>query len=508
MKTYPLHIRQLNYLPYRSTYLSQTTFIRNLSLSSLLHATVPTSNIVPFKLADIGEGIKEVEIKEWYVKVGDHVKQFDKVCEVQSDKANVTITCRYDGQVMKLYHQLGETANVGEPLVDIKLTQDSTQQIQDTSGSNLQDDAGEERSSSTKLTPTPQVLATPAVRRLAKDLQISLNDIQGTGKDGRISKEDILNFDKTKVVAPSTGAHTTIPTSPVQISMPSIPPSPATVKQPITKSTTPISTTATNTVETPRKQVQPMKEDRHETIKGIKKIMVKTMTQANSIPHFTYCDDYDLTELVKLRKKLKKLYEQEKKTLKLSYMPFIIKACSLALTEYPILNAHVDAKCETIIYKATHNIGVAMDTRDGLLVPNVKNVQTLSIQDIASELTRLQQQAYNGKLTNDDMQGGTFSLSNIGAIGGTYAVPVLVVPEVAIGALGKISLKACAPENLDDSSSSSDDDEYYPNVRFRHMMSISWSADHRVIDGATMARFSNKLKSYLENPISMMINTK
>ncbi|CAF0801121.1 unnamed protein product [Didymodactylos carnosus] len=467
-------------------------------------AVVTASNIVPFKLADIGEGIKEVEIKEWYVKVGDHVKQFDKICDVQSDKANVTITCRYDGQVMKLYHQINETANVGEPLIDIQLTQDGTQQLHHTPI--VQDDTSEDRSSSTStgFTPTPQVLATPAVRRLAKDLQISLNDVQGTGKDYRILKEDVLNFDKTKVGLPSTGTTTAPPTTTIQTPMPIIPPSPSTVKQPIVQPPTRTVVSPTATVQT-----QPAKEDRHETIKGIKKIMVKTMTQANTIPHFTYCDDYDMTELVKLRKKLKKLYQQEKKTLKLSYMPFIIKACSLALMEYPILNAHVDAKCETITYKAAHNIGVAMDTRDGLLVPNIKNVQLLSIQDIALELTRLQQQGYQGKLTNEDMQGGTFSLSNIGAIGGTYAVPILVIPEVAIGALGKISLKPCAPENLDDSSSSSDDDEdSYPDVEFRHMMSISWSADHRVIDGATMARFSNKLKSYLENPMMMMINTK
>jgi len=140
--------------------------------------------------------------------------------------------------------------------------------------------------------------------------------------------------------------------------------------------------------------------------------MVKTMTQANSVPHFTYCDEYDMSALVKLRKELKK----QNKDIKISYLPFIIKACSQALNNYPILNSSVDSKCENIIYKGSHNIGLAMDTKDGLLVPNIKNVQQLSINQIANELNRLQQLGKEGKLSTDDLTGGTFSLSNIGAV--------------------------------------------------------------------------------------------
>lgn len=152
------------------------------------------------------------------------------------------------------------------------------------------------------------------------------------------------------------------------------------------------------------------------------------MTQANSIPHFTYCDEYDMSQLVKLRKELKKA----NKDIKISYLPFIIKACSQALSNHPILNAHVDSKCENITYKVkffrkklkynilfkkgSHNIGVAMDTKDGLLVPNIKNVQQLSITQIANELSRLQQLGKAGKLATNDLTGGTFSLSNIGAV--------------------------------------------------------------------------------------------
>ncbi|UJR10812.1 hypothetical protein I4U23_014999 [Adineta vaga] len=427
------------------------------------------SSVVQFKLADIGEGIREVEVKEWYVKVGDQVKQFDKICEVQSDKANVTITSRYDGTIVKLHYNVNETAIVGEPLVDIRVEHGvdipATKAAPIISEDSVKNETADKNSLS-------NLLATPAVRRMAKDLQISLNDVQGSGKDGRILKEDLLNHKSEASKPPPTKAS---------------PPSPASVKQAPSLKPRPTTTTVA---------------DRNEPIKGIRKAMVKTMTQANAVPHFTYCDEYDMSQLVKLRKQLKK----QNKDIKMSYLPFIIKACSQALTNHPILNAYVDAKCENITYKGSHNIGIAMDTKDGLLVPNIKNVQQLTINQIASELSRLQQLGKAGKLSTDDLTGGTFSLSNIGAIGGTYAVPVLLLPEVAIGALGKIVRRIVPDEEDDGDSSSSSDDEECCAYSIRSMMSVSWSADHRVVDGATMARFSNELKYLLENPLQLLIN--
>ncbi|CAF0914280.1 unnamed protein product [Rotaria sordida] len=443
----------------------------SLSLSRL-------SSVVPFKLADIGEGIREVEVKEWYTKVGDTVKQFDKICEVQSDKANVTITSRYDGKITKIYYKVGDTAIVGEPLVDIKLEEGVDVPVGTKTATVTPEEPPNIEVSS--KTPSSNLLAAPAVRRFAKELQISLDDVQGTGKDGRILKEDLLNY-KSETSTPSKAA--------APISSPPPPSSPPTVKE----------TTPTIKLQPP--STTPV-ADRNEPIKGIRKAMVKTMTQANSVPHFTYSDEYDMTQLVKLRKQLKK----ENKDIKMSYLPFIIKACSQALHNYPILNAYVDSKCENITYKGSHNIGIAMDTKDGLLVPNIKNVQQLSINQISNELNRLQQLGKAGKLSTDDLTGGTFSLSNIGAIGGTYAVPVLLLPEVAIGALGKIVRRVVPDEEDDESSSSSSSDDEYCSCRVRSMMSVSWSADHRVIDGATMARFSNALKYLLENPLQLLLN--
>jgi 2-oxoisovalerate dehydrogenase E2 component (dihydrolipoyl transacylase) len=157
-----------------------------------------------------------------------------------------------------------------------------------------------------------------------------------------------------------------------------------------------------------------LRADKKEQIKGMKKTMVKTMNQANQIPHFSYCDEYNMNALVNIRYQLKTIAKE--RGISISYLPFLIKACSNALNSYPTLNAHVDEKCENITYKATHNIGIAVDTNEGLVVPNIKNVQTKTIFEIASEINRLQKLAISAKLAPSDLTGGTFTLSNIGSV--------------------------------------------------------------------------------------------
>lgn len=176
--------------------------------------------------------------------------------------------------------------------------------------------------------------------------------------------------------------------------------------------------------------------------------------------------------------------------MKMTFMPFFIKAVSLSLQHYPVLNSHFSSDSSTITYKASHNIGVAMDTANGLLVPNIKDVQVKSVVEIAKELDRLMQLGQAGQLGMVDLTGGTFSLSNIGAVGGTYARPMLLPPEVAIGAFGRVRK---LPRYTDTGE-----------VAPTHIMEVSWSADHRVIDGATVARFSNLWKTFLEAPATML----
>jgi len=262
---------------------------------------------------------------------------------------------------------------------------------------------------------------------MAMENKVKLEDIQGSGKDGRILKDDIVKYlDLIKTIEP--------PPLPIQ------PAAAATSKTIPIISESPKSAINNNNNFIPRtlSVVKSSKEDRKEAIKGVKKAMVKTMSQANTIPHFSYCDEYNMNVLVDLRSNLKEISRQ--RGIKMSYLPIFIKACSIALHSFPLLNAHVDEKCENIIYKATHNIGIAVDTNDGLIVPNVKNVETKSIFEIANDLNRIQSLAMSSKLLPSDLTGGTFTLSNIGSIGGTYMKPVILPPEVAIGALGKIQV--------------------------------------------------------------------
>lgn len=416
----------------------------------------------------------EVTVKEWYVKEGDKVSQFDSICEVQSDKASVTITSRYDGVIRKLYYEVDATALVGTPLVDIE-TESSSEVAQEEDVVETPAMAREEHTHQEIKGHKTQ--ATPAVRRLAMENNIKLSEVVGTGKDGRILKEDILNF-----LAKQTGA--ILPPAPMQEIQPP-PPAPVT---PTTKVQIPV---VTKPAPATPKPVFTGK-DLTEPLKGFHKAMVKTMTAALKIPHFGYCDEVDLSRLVRLRKDLQPVTQAQ--GVKLSYMPFFIKAASLGLLHFPILNASVDEACQNITYKASHNIGLAMDTSQGLLVPNVKNVQLLSVLEIAQELNRLQSLGAAGQLGTADLTGGTFTLSNIGSIGGTYAKPVILPPEVAIGALGKIQILP----RFDAAG----------HVTPAHIMKVSWSADHRIIDGATMCRFSNLWREYLETPERMLLHLK
>ncbi|KAI9514530.1 hypothetical protein NQZ68_032918 [Dissostichus eleginoides] len=447
----------------------------SLQLFRTLHtATASRGPIVQFKLSDIGEGIMEVTVKEWYVKEGDKVSQFDSICEVQSDKASVTITSRYDGVITRLYHEVDATALVGKPLVDIE-TESSNEVIPEEDVVETPAMAREEHTHQEIKGHKTQ--ATPAVRRLAMENNIKLSEVVGTGRDGRILKEDILNF-----LAKQTGA--IIPPTLFQAIQPpptavTAPPSP-----PAMKPAPPIPAAIPRPVFTG--------EDVTEPLKGFHRAMVRTMTAALRIPHFGYCDEVELSRLAALRKELKSLCES--RGVRLSFMPFFIKAASLGLLHFPVLNASLDEGCQNITYKASHNIGLAMDTSQGLLVPNVKNVQLLSVFEIAQELNRLQALGTAGQLGTNELTGGTFTLSNIGSIGGTYAKPVILPPEVAIGALGKIQVLP----RFDAGG----------QVVPAHIMNVSWSADHRIIDGATMSRFSNLWKEYLENPAAMVLDLK
>ncbi len=445
------------------------------------------TTIQPFLLADIGEGIAEVELMKWFVKEGEQVKAFDRICEVQSDKATVEITSKYDGTVVAVHHEEGSIVNVGSALVDIATEEgiggaSATPQAilsSEKIGAPVLNNPQAKISSPSIHTPSGNVLTTPAVRKIAKENNINLNTVTGTGPRGRILKEDIINYMRHGGSAFSAG---------VVSSAASIP-SPQ---------------SAVNTEPIPASNViVPTGQDQVVPIRGIKRLMVKSMQVAQQIQHLTLCEEVNMNKLVETRRELKRV--AEKKDLKLSYMPFIIKAASMALDQYPMLNATVSADVTSMTYHANHNIGVAVDTPQGLVVPVIKSVQSKSIFEIAQEMSHLQELAGSGKLTEKQLQGGTFTLTNIGSIGGTYATPVLVAPQVAIGAFGRMQV---LPRYVDeDGKEAGPADVAAGNAEMApvNIMNISWSADHRVVDGATVARFSNAWKGYIENPNNMLM---
>ena len=365
-------------------------------LARSLHLSRPSLEIVQFTLSDIGEGIKEVTVKEWFVKPGDTVAQFDNICEVQSDKASVTITSKYDGVVTKLYYQVDDIAQTGDPLIDVEVAGEAGPEAVVTATVEETDVAAENNPGKRNVKVSGliieiffdgdikyyfQVLATPAVRRIAMEHSISLTEVQGTGKDGRVLKEDILAF-------VASGGQAAAAPRPV----PSAPPTPAPAPPPAARPAPP---------PPPPPAARPapvfLGQDKTEPAGPIVKAMTKTMSEALKIPHFGYKDEIDMSQLVRLRRDLKKACEE--RGVKLSYMPFIVKACSMALMHFPVLNSSYSVEAATITYKASHNIGLAMDTPMGLLVPNIKSVQQLSVFDIALELARLHHLGLAGKLS-------------------------------------------------------------------------------------------------------------
>lgn len=456
---------------------------RNGKIASSFHTTSARDKNVDFHLSDIGEGIREVSIKEWFVKEGDTVEQFDNLCEVQSDKASVTITSRYDGKIVKLYHNIDDIALVGKPLVAFDVDEDDSADtpvvVQDEAvnvSTNISVNKPEKLVE--RVSPVEQlivekvstlnvrdaegrhiVLTTPAVRRIAIENNVDLKRVTPTGKQGRVLKSDVLEYLN---IVPSTIAE---------------------------NKPTPVAAKVEEKRSQPKLGTVSVDSDRVEVLKGVRKMMFKSMTETLKIPHFAYSDEVDVTKLVQLRLDLKP--EAEALGVKLTFMPFFIKAASLALLQYPILNSSLDVEKESVIYKSAHNISVAMATPDGLVVPNIKNCESKTILEIATDLNSLQVKGQKGQLKPDDFANGTFSLSNIGVIGGTYTHPCIMAPQVSIGAIG--TTKIVPRFGVNDA------------IVKAHLVHVSWCADHRVIDGVTMANFSNAWKKYVENPLQFIL---
>ncbi|KAI4625172.1 uncharacterized protein J4E87_005018 [Alternaria ethzedia] len=459
--------------------------------------------VKPYLLADIGEGITECQVIQWFVKPGARVEQFDPICEVQSDKASVEITSRFDGIIKKLYYEADDMAKVGKkPLVDIDIQSDISPADEAllNGGSGKQDDevlltggggtqeqkaqssteskeqeielgrndtkaAAEDVPGSDQSTSLPSEpsttqrqpgkhasLATPAVRHMVKEHKLKIEDIEGTGREGRVLKDDVQRHVES-------------------------------MKQ---------TTTTPSATSTPAPMITQQMEDQVKQLTPVQSGMFKQMTKSLSIPHFLYTDAVDFSSLTSLRKKYNTGREKPER---ITPLPIIIKAVSLTLQQFPLLNSHLDTTTNPnkpqIILKGSHNIGVAVDSPAGLLVPVIKNVQNHSIASLAQEIQRLSSLARAGKLSSADLTGATFTVSNIGSIGGGAVAPVIVGPQVGILGIGKARVVPAFGEN----------DELIK----REECVFSWSADHRVVDGAYVARAAEEVRKCLEGVEAMLV---
>ncbi|MEM3832746.1 MAG: dihydrolipoamide acetyltransferase family protein [Thermoprotei archaeon] len=394
-----------------------------------------------FKLPDIGEGTVEAEIIRWLVKEGEKVKADQPIAEVMTEKVNIEIASPKNGTIHKILAKEGEKIRVGQPIISIleegeqppeQQPQYITQQTQ--------------ISSQPTTTQKPmEILATPAVRRLARELGVDITKVKGTGPSGRITEEDVRQYAQS--------------------------------------------------IETPKpqpaEQITITREQQVERIpyRGMRRQIGEHMKQAiKNIPHAVHFEEIDVTELVSIREKLKEALSAQ--NIKLTYLPFIIKAVIQALKKYPIFNATLDEEKNEIVIKKYYNIGIATATQEGLVVPVIKNADKKNIIELAKEIETLTEKARNKKLELNDVRDSTFSITNIGSIGGILSVPIINYPEAAILGIHRILEK---PVIKDD------------KLITRKIMYLSLSFDHRIIDGAMAAEFVNTIKEYLEQPYLLFI---
>nr|XP_010938375.1 lipoamide acyltransferase component of branched-chain alpha-keto acid dehydrogenase complex, mitochondrial isoform X1 [Elaeis guineensis] len=445
------------------------TAARDRCLTTQAWVDVPMGGVVEVPLAQTGEGIAECELLKWFVKEGEEVEEFQPLCEVQSDKATIEITSRYKGKILQILFAPGDVVKVGETLLKI-----SAEDAQSPLTSECHEDAtslnselceSDSQRSSNKEEAFKGVLSTPSVRHLAKQYGLNINDIQGTGIDGRVLKEDVLSY------AASKGIQEERPSlSQVNI-----------VEHGLLKEAKAFHMDMLD---------EKCYEDTTIPLRGFQRSMVKSMTMAAKVPHFHYLEEINCDALIELKAAFQN--DNADPNVKHTFLPFFIKSLSMALSKYPLLNSSFNEENTEVILKGCHNVGVAMATPNGLVVPNIKKVQSLSILEITKELSRLQQMASNNKLNSEDITGGTITISNIGAIGGKFGSPLLNLPEVAIIAIGRIQKLP----RFDD------DETVYP----ASVTNVTIGADHRVVDGATVARFCNEWKLLVEKPELLLLH--
>lgn len=468
-----------------------------------------------FRLPDLGEGMAEATIVKWLVKPGDKVHKDQPIVQVETDKAIVEIPSPYEGTVISLNFKEGDVAKVGSVLLAI-----GSGELQSV----------EQPAKKAEVSPTELYapVASPRVRKLARELGVDITSVKGSGAHGSITEEDVRaaaslkrpalkeigRVGEVRVVERGSAAPRVVRAVPkarelaksLGIDISSVagtgPEGIITVSDverhvqaaerivevgKLSKSET--TGTALEKIRHPLKEEGGKLIEERVPVKGVRRAIISKLTKSNTLAvQATAHEEIDVTKLVELRAKQKQ--EALRRGIKLTYLPFIIKACVIGLKRNPWLNASLDDENSEFVLKKYYNIGIAVNTDDGLIVPVVKNVNLKSILDIAREIEQLAQRARERKLTLDEVSGGTFTISNWGSIGGTYGTPVLNYPECAILGTGRIYKKPIVVGG---------------RIEARWVMPVSLTFDHRIVDGAQAATFLMDIKRHLEDPSLLLV---
>jgi 2-oxoisovalerate dehydrogenase E2 component (dihydrolipoyl transacylase) len=408
-----------------------------------------------FKLPDVGEGTTEAEIVAWHVKVGDTVKQEQDLVDVMTDKATVEMTSPVAGKIVAVHGELGEKAAVGAPLVELEVESAENVPVNGKSAPAATAEAepvaksepvaeSKEPAPPTPVGPVPSAserpLASPAVRQRARALGVELRSVPGSGPEGRITHADLDAF--------VTGGQ--------------------------------------------RASLRAALRDGVEEVKVIglrRKIAEKMQEAKRRIPHFTYVDEVDMTELESLRAHLNATRRADRP--KLNVLPFLMRALAHALPEFPQINALFDDEAGVVRRHEAIHVGIATQTQNGLLVPVVRHAESRDLWDCAQEIARVAAAARDNKAAKEELSGSTITISSLGALGGLVATPVINHPEVAIVAPNAIVERPVVRDG---------------RIVARKMMNLSSSFDHRVIDGHDAARFIQRLKALLEHPAMLFMD--
>jgi len=427
-----------------------------------------------FKLPDIGEGVTEGEIVSWLVAVGDTVTEDQEMVEVMTDKATVTIGAPKAGRIAELRGGVGDTIPVGGVLVVLELSggapaagEPARAPASAEKAATAVGDLKEELPGTSSAPAAPAkvegapALAAPATRKLARELGVDLGAVPGTGSAGRITREDVQR-------AAEGGTPATTP----NVTRPAAPPVAAPAPAPLPVSAPPAAA-----------------EDKRIPIRGLRKRIFENMARSKrTAAHFAYADEVECTRLVELRNRTKGYAEEV--GVKLTFLPFIVKAVVAALKKHPTLNTWVDDVNNEMIQKANLDIGIATATEAGLIVPVVRGADRLSILDIAREITRLSTDARNGKIKQEDVGGSTFTVTSLGRLGGLFSTPVVNYPEVAIMGIHEMKKR---PIVVGD------------EIKIGQVMVLALSFDHRIIDGHVGAAFAQEVKALLEDPDRLLV---